>query len=350
VPTRAGWLVVAGAVVASLAGRALGVLELHLLAAVALAAVVLAVAWVRVPVGSLELRRRIDPVRPTVGGGARCELIVASPRRRTAGLVLHDAVEGTVGATISLPPLVAGTPTTVGFRLPTWRRGLVEVGPLQVRRADPLGLAARTVATLAPSSMLVLPRPELGASALAGAGGREPLAGAAERSLVASGHDDLVTLRPYEVGDDLRRVHWASSAHADELLVRREEERWQGQLTVLVDAREAVDAEGFEEVVSAAAGIVVAAADRGDRARLALTDGTDTHLLDARRGLGQLLEVLALAARHPDAALAVPGSARRGTDAAVLVTADPTGADVLADALRAGGFADVVVVPVRGSR
>ncbi|MEZ5140326.1 MAG: hypothetical protein R2711_16615 [Acidimicrobiales bacterium] len=71
VPTRAGWTVLAGALAALGAGRLLGVLELYVLAAVAVALVLAAVAWVRRPVPALALHREVHPVRPTRGAAAR---------------------------------------------------------------------------------------------------------------------------------------------------------------------------------------------------------------------------------------------------------------------------------------
>ena len=96
-----------------------------------------------------------------------------------------------------------------------------------------------------------------------GGGRHEPLPGMSHRVVATSGVEDLVTLRPYVVGDDLRRVHWPSTAHADELQVRRDEERWQGHLTVLLDAQRrcARAPRRFERAVSAAAGIIHAVAE-----------------------------------------------------------------------------------------
>ncbi len=44
-------------------------------------------------------------------------------------------------------------------------------------------------------------------------------------------------MREYRLGDDLRRVHWASTARTGDLMVRREEQPWQSRATVLLDTR-----------------------------------------------------------------------------------------------------------------
>ena len=51
-----------------------------------------------------------------------------------------------------------------------------------------------------------------------------------------TGEDDVGT-RPYRLGDELRRVHWRTTARIGELSVRREEQPRQGSVTVLLDTR-----------------------------------------------------------------------------------------------------------------
>ena len=67
--------------------------------------------------------------------------------------------------------------------------------------------------------------------------GRDPHAGAEHPNAVARSGEDFYALRPYVVGDDLRRVHWPSTARHDELMVRQDELPWQGRATVLLDVR-----------------------------------------------------------------------------------------------------------------
>ena len=42
---------------------------------------------------------------------------------------------------------------------------------------------------------------------------------------------------PYRDGDELRRVHWRSTARHGELMVRREEQRWRNRAVLLLDTR-----------------------------------------------------------------------------------------------------------------
>ena len=56
------------------------------------------------------------------------------------------------------------------------------------------------------------------------------------RDLLGGGSPD-VSIREYRLGDDLRRIHWPSSARVDQLMVRREEQEWQSRCTLLIDNR-----------------------------------------------------------------------------------------------------------------
>jgi hypothetical protein len=102
------------------------------------------------------------------------------------------------------------------------------------------------------------------------------------RELVGTGSPD-VTVREYRVGDDLRRVHWPSSARAAELMVRREEQQWQSRCTLLLDNRRVAHrgyglGSSMETAVSAAASICRNLVDLDFEVRLVTaTDNTSSH-------------------------------------------------------------------------
>ena len=122
----------------------------------------------------------------------------------------------------------------------------------------------------------------------------------------AGGSAEDVTVREYRRGDDLRRVHWRASAHAGELMVRREEQPWQSRATVFIDNRAHVHrgtgaASSLEYAVSAAASIAAHLVQRGFRTRLISASGTSLgegwHEAGATAtDTGPLLEALAVLA------------------------------------------------------
>ncbi|EEP70901.1 LOW QUALITY PROTEIN: hypothetical protein MCAG_01228, partial [Micromonospora sp. ATCC 39149] len=116
------------------------------------------------------------------------------------------------------------------------------------------------------------------------------------RSVAVHGEDDAAT-REYRMGDDLRRVHWKSTARTGELMVRREEQPWESRATVVLDTRGyGHHGDGptasFEWAVSAAASIAVHLRQAGYKLRLVTGDGAD---VDATEGAGDglLLDQLA---------------------------------------------------------
>jgi uncharacterized protein (DUF58 family) len=329
-----------------------GVTELFVLSAVAASLVVVALIWVRRPLPALSLERRVDPPQVVAGGTGRVEVAITNHgARRLPPISILDPVEGTVGARLAVGPLAPRSREEAGYQLPHLRRGQLLVGPLAAELTDPFGLARRRLPGVAEQAITVLPAIDPAPVLPVGGGRHEPLAGLSRRTAGASGVDDLVTLRPYVVGDDLRRVHWPSTARSDELQVRRDEERWQGHLAVLLDDRAgALDPEDFERAVSAAAGIVDAVAASGDRVRVATSTGSDSGMVDAARSGHQLLEDLALVRQTVTDQVAVPPADARRPAALVILTGptDRATGRSIADAAAEAGFAESVVVRFGG--
>jgi uncharacterized protein (DUF58 family) len=174
-------------------------------------------------------------------------------------------------------------------------RGRYEVGPLVVRLTDPFGLCELTRAFPSVDKLTVIPQVQaLQAIRLAGefAGSGESRA----RSVAVHGEDDAAT-REYRHGDDLRRVHWRSTARVGELMVRREEQPWESRATVVLDTRATAHrGEGptasFEWAVSAAASIAVHLRHGGYKLRLVSDAGIDVEANESD-GDGPLLDQLA---------------------------------------------------------
>ena len=125
--------------------------------------------------------------------------------------------------------------------------------------------------------------------------GHDPLAGSEHPTALGRAGEDFYALRPYVVGDELRRVHWPTTARLDELMVRQDELPWQGRVTVLLDVRRATHSPAsLELAVSAAASIVMASWNRHDLIRMLCSDGTDSGFGSDGLHVEAILEHLAV--------------------------------------------------------
>ncbi|MDQ3979762.1 MAG: DUF58 domain-containing protein [Actinomycetota bacterium] len=368
--TRRGWAVIAGSFAVATLGRTLGVVELFVLASGGMGLVAVGVITVIVQrTVNLEGSRRLVPPRVHAGSDSRVELTVLNRGRRTSPVVmLRDSVvqvkapragddqvvdssTPTRQARFHVAPLQPDETNRAAYRLGAERRGLFRVGPLEVVVADPFGLASFTRRVAPATEFTVYPRVEpVAAPPLTT--GHDPRTGAGHASLLGSG-DEFYGLRAYEVGDDLRRVHWPSTARQDELMIRQHELPWQGRATVLLDVRAAVHSEeSFEEAVSAAASLVTACWRRDSQVRLLTTDGLDSGFGGGPAHLSALMEHLAVLEPGTGRMDTLPGALRRrASGALVLVTTAGGGTGQLEQVgLGAVGFgwAGVVLIEAGG--
>jgi uncharacterized protein (DUF58 family) len=155
--------------------------------------------------------------------------------------------------------------------------------------------------------------------------------GTAETGSLGRSGEDFAALRPYIVGDDLRRVHWPSSARTGDLLVRQHDVPWQGRVCVVLDLRrQATDEVTLERAISAAASVLRTHLRRGDHVRLVTTTGVDSGYGVGASHLDGLLEYLALAGRSSSGSLrmAMELVERGASGAVVLVSGTLSGPDV----------------------
>ena len=329
-PTRIGVLVGLGAVGLVLAGRVLGLPELYAIGAALGLLTLVCSLWVSIRRIDVAVSRTVRPSRVHVNGPCTVEIQIRNrSRRSTPVLRLLDPVTATGGADLLLAPITGRRATTVTYRLPTTRRGIVTVGPMQVVTGDPFGLATSRDRAAPSVDVTVLPHvddiPPLPRSV-----GPDPDGTTETGSLGRSG-EDFAALRPYIVGDDMRRVHWPSSARTDDLLVRQHDVPWQGRICLVLDLRrQASDDEALERVISATASILRAHLRRGDHVRLVTTTGVDSGYGMGATHLDGLLEFLAVAERSRSGSLPVAMELveRGATGAVVLVTGSPSDADI----------------------
>jgi uncharacterized protein (DUF58 family) len=348
--TRQGWLVGIGVALLLLSGRLFGLTELFALGVVA--AVLLAGAGLVVGSARLELEvgRSVHPTHVEVGTPTRVELTIRNMRAsRSPVLRLRDPVSGTRGADLLVSPLGRGERTVAAYRLPTDRRGIVRIGPLDVVVGDPFGLTNLATEAAQAVEVTVFPRVDR-IDPLPYTTGHDPLAGARQPNSLGRSGEDFYALRPYTVGDDLRRVHWPSSARHDELLVRQNELPWQGRTTVLLDVRKAAHAgDSLEVAISAAASIVAATARRHDLVRLVTTAGSDSDFGPGSDHIEAIMEHLAVVSPSPAGSLrrAVDMIGHRSTGGAlVVILAEVPEEDLRAAATLRSRYGSLTIVQV----
>ena len=221
--------------------------------------------------------RRLSPSRVPAGSEARVHLRVDNVSRLSTGLLmLQDRVPYVLGPRprFVLDRVEAGGRREVSYRVRSDLRGRYPLGPLQLRLTDPFGMCELTRSFSAYDTLTVIPRVEpLGPLRLMGEA--KGYGDGLQRSLALAGEDDVIP-REYRHGDDLRRVHWRSTARYGELMVRREEQPQRARCTVLLDTRDlafqgAGPDSAFEWAVSGAASMLVHMLERGFSVRL-LTD------------------------------------------------------------------------------
>ena len=308
--------------VAGLFGRLLGGLEFIIPAVTGVLAVVFALIWSQLLRSPLSVKKHLFPLRVPAGDSARVDLDVCNNGSwRTPALQLHDAVAGTKGFSLEIAPIAPkGGTAHASYRLSTASRGVQEIGPTTVRASDAFGLVRRDQQIPAVLRLVVHPRLEMIGS---------PPARVSEDSLLGKQHhqslglsdEEFDGLRPYTPGDDLRRVHWLSSARHDELQVREARPPWHGLLSVVIDTRPPGDLEASLDVTTSIAGsIAVSVLSAGDATLISTTDGRSTGRVVGNSQIDSLLEFLALLTDgSPEIHAAVPHS----NGSVVAVSADP---------------------------
>lgn len=294
-PTRAGVGLLIIGVGLAVAGRFLGILELYLLATMVLVALVLAAIYTLSARLELAISRITTPSRLRAGTPARVDLAVRNRSRRpTPVLSAHDHIQGGRGASVLLAPLRGGSDARIAYRLPTQRRGQLRVGPLDLSLGDPLGLTTSQIEAAGPTDLIIHPR-LLPLAPLVAVAGHDPTADQQPLRAIATAGDEFFALRPYVVGDELRRVNWRASARIDELVVRQDERPNTGRVTVVLDRRsEVYDEDSFERAVSAALSSLHSGFQGGDALRFMTTATPAISDIRTRSELDGVDEQLAL--------------------------------------------------------
>ena len=285
-------------------------------------------------------------------------------RLHTGLLLLEDQVPWQLGRPqrFVVDQLVGGSRRDVRYELRAPLRGRYDVGPLHVQLVDPFGLCRMTRRFAVSDSLTVVPN-VVPLPPVPLQGDWSGLGESRNRSVASTGEDDVVP-RQYRTGDELRRVHWKSTARSGELMVRQEEQPWRTRATVLLDTRAVAHrgdgpASSFEWSVTVAASVSCHLSQRGYALRLLDLDGEplrgDTHIpvdglppMDAEAPTLDALAVVRTTDRTVPALAdaRTRDGARDGLVVAVLADIEPALAELLGGLRRGRATAIAVIADV----
>lgn len=249
--------------------RIFAIPELGMGAVAALVLVGLAILVTRFGSASVTSRRSVQPHRLFHDAVAEVEVRLTNTHRLPTPLLqVDDRAPGMLSedCRFSLRPIAGGDGIRVRYRLHGRQRGRFEIGPTRLGLRDPFGIAQRTVTTGVTDVVTVYP-PVWQLPAGVPMGGQQGAGGLGQSRPLARG-EELANVREYVRGDDLRKVHWPSTAHRGKLMLRQEEAPQHPTAVVLLDRdRRAHEGTGpsssFEFAVATAASVTYHLARRG---------------------------------------------------------------------------------------
>ena len=289
--TGRGRFVLGLGVLTYLVARAFGSRPLYPVAIGLALAVAVGWIWIRLADRPLRLHRAVGQGEHLEGDDVPVELVLEREGWLPIGSATIVERIGKLGERMTLLDGGSG-----GYVLERLRRGRYTFEEARVLLEDPFGLHRLESGLPTGSAVVVYPRlveldrlfSEAGAHAHDG-----------RRLLLRrpSGFD-LHSVREYEQGESLRRVHWRSTAKRGQLMVKELEDSPRDEVAVLLDADpNAVVGESFDVQVRAAGSILRAHAVRGRRAVLVVNsierEVRRVHSFDG--DWRQALEVLAAA-------------------------------------------------------
>ncbi len=262
-PTLRGWFVLAIGAVLWITGRVFGADPLEQTAFSLLALVGIAVVVARRRGQSLDATRTIAPERATTRQPVSLTIELRNRASAPAPVLLVEdriPLELSGRARFSIAGLEAAGHRRATVDLTPRKRGRYEVGPLTVSIVDPFGLAAVHRRPVGTSSFMVYPRVEK-LSLPRELGHQRTTASAERRQPTGSSGEDFYTLREYIEGDDLRKIHWPSTAKLQRFMIRQEETPWHQRATIVLDDRSEAhggfgEHSSFERAVEAAASVL----------------------------------------------------------------------------------------------
>ena len=228
----------------------------------------------------MSCERSIEPAQVPLGSPMKGQIILGQDGRLPAGiLLLEDSVPKELG---NQPRFLVDRADLRWRRIVEYPllgrvRGRFATGPLSVRTVDPFGLVQLDRQFVATSEVMVTPR-VVPLPTIRTIGGGGSTGESRPHRVGVVGQDDAL-VREYRQGDDVRRIHWRSTARWGDLMVRREEQAWDPSASIVLDSRGSAHAgrgmqNSLEWAISAAASIGIHFLDDGFAIEIYEADGS----------------------------------------------------------------------------
>ena len=351
-PTVRGWAALGASLALILLWVAFGEQLLLAVGVFLTLAVIFGAIYVRRGVPRVAARRTINPVQLYDGDRAVVELEL-STSRRVAQIVAEDTVHGLGAARFVADRVDPDRPVVARYEVLSRPRGVYRVGPVSVVVRDPLAMAEAGGLAGRVDRLVVYPAIE-DLYGLPIVRGQDPTVNTARSSFSPTGGDDFFTLREYQQGDDLRRVHWPSSAKRDKLMIRQLKMPWQSRALVLLNPRAESYPSGelFEHAVRAAASATRHLFSNGFSPTLWTGEGPGTTV-SSGSAYSVAMEALAVVSTREMVSLpAMVGRLLRGGlagGALILVTGEPDEDDLAAYRMLSRDYLRTIVMSVAQS-
>jgi uncharacterized protein (DUF58 family) len=257
-----------------LAAWAFGANALYAPAVGLVLAVVVALLWTRLLSRPLRLHRSVDRDQPVEGDdvAVHVELEPEGGGVLPGSVRLHDPAAG-LGVRDVVVPRDGRRLQTV-YRLERVPRGRYRFAGAEVAIEDPFGLARQRQQLPDAGTLIVYPRLTPLTTLFSEHGLRAH--GGGRMLLRRPAGFDLHSVREYQDGESLRRVHWPSTARRQQLMVKELEDAPRDEVVVVLDAQAGFGAGArpdwsFDAQVRAAGSILWAHARRGRNGSLMVT-------------------------------------------------------------------------------
>ncbi|MDH3192786.1 MAG: DUF58 domain-containing protein [Acidimicrobiia bacterium] len=255
--TDRGWAAAGAGLALTALWAALGELELLITALLLFIGITVGLLYVRISRPRVSIVRQINPSLVYEGDQAVVEATITNEGRfRILNPTFEDEVGGLGSARFHASSIKANESVVANYQIVCRPRGIYTVGPAVLVLHDPFRFARRRSIVGGSDRLVVYPEVER-LTGFPVVRGRDPAVHASRPEFSHRGGEDFYTIREYRTGDDLRRVHWPTSAKRDQLMIRQLETPWQSQALVMLDVRSSAYSSpaAFEKAVKGAASV-----------------------------------------------------------------------------------------------